>query len=167
MGSWDETCFLSQLPILEGSQAGVIFLSENHMYGSNNVSSGFVNSSDLYTPLNPPFWGHYNGYGEMLINSNQNNENIKRNFKDYVNETNVEKKEYSYLRIIFDDICYGNLKFKKIVPGSKDRCSGLVFVRPDVWNSILQISESNLTSLSDLANDYIQTYQETIKDLKK
>ena len=60
MGCWNETCFLTRLPILEGEPVKLLFLAENTGYARNNV-----HASGFWQPVCLPFHGCYDGYGRI------------------------------------------------------------------------------------------------------
>ena len=59
MGSWNETCMLSHLPILFGDNIKVIILIKKH----NTPCAENVYFNDGYTPLTFPFDATYDDYG--------------------------------------------------------------------------------------------------------
>lgn len=59
MGSWDETCMLSHLPIQVGDNIKVIILIKKH----NTPCAENINFDDGYTPLTFPFDATYDDYG--------------------------------------------------------------------------------------------------------
>lgn len=59
MGSWNETCMFSHLPILFGDNIKVIILIKKH----NTPCAENVYFNDGYTPLTFPFDVTYDDYG--------------------------------------------------------------------------------------------------------
>jgi hypothetical protein len=64
MGSWNETCFLSNLAIYGGDPV-VGFLVAIHHYGDQNPYLGSVYSTDAGSPFGLPFDGKYDDYGSI------------------------------------------------------------------------------------------------------
>lgn len=67
MGSWYETCGLTQLPIKEGEEVVVIFI-QKHTHILQSYWSALSNPTDLYTPISLPEAGIYNDYGRVKGN---------------------------------------------------------------------------------------------------
>lgn len=63
MGSWHETCGITQLPIQEGEDVALFILEEYKGYVSEK--NGFTASHHLYNPIGPPVFGRYNEYGTI------------------------------------------------------------------------------------------------------
>jgi hypothetical protein len=59
MGCWNETCSISNLPILYGEEVVLIPLISNNIL--LNGESCYI--TDAYTPLSLPIYGKYNDYG--------------------------------------------------------------------------------------------------------
>lgn len=59
MGCWNETCFLTRLPILEGDPVKLLFIAEAG--GGRNT----VHPDGFWKPIALPFRGHYDGYGRI------------------------------------------------------------------------------------------------------
>lgn len=64
MGSWNETCFLSNLAI-EGGDPVVGFLVAIHHYTDQNPYLGSHYATDTGSPFGLPFYGKYNSYGTI------------------------------------------------------------------------------------------------------
>jgi len=63
MGSWNETCGLSGLPIEENTKALLFPLTSGMGEGSNH--SGFSYPTGLWQPMMLPFYGIYSSYGTL------------------------------------------------------------------------------------------------------
>jgi hypothetical protein len=67
VGSFNGTCFVSQLPILSGEPCRLVFI-RNWGYRTfrKSVGGGFCSPEDLWTPASYPIRGLYSGYGDIV-----------------------------------------------------------------------------------------------------
>ena len=63
MGSWNETCGISQLPIRPGEKVRVLFIVGRPPYSDNNRTGGIYYVDDIYYPYALPVRGEYGDYG--------------------------------------------------------------------------------------------------------
>ena len=76
MGSWNATCHLSNLPILNGEKVVVIVYSENDSY---EAAMGYYNfyPNSCFTPFLPPIYGGvYDDYGRIEGNDLEENNKV-------------------------------------------------------------------------------------------
>lgn len=59
MGTWNESCMLSHLPILEGEEVGAVLLAQNK--DSKRTSY----PDEIWQPISPVIKGTYDGYGRI------------------------------------------------------------------------------------------------------
>lgn len=59
MGTWNETCMLSHLPILEGEEVGGVLLAQK------NNSKRTSYPDEIWQPISPVIMGEYDGYGRV------------------------------------------------------------------------------------------------------
>lgn len=73
MGSWNETCVLSSLPILSGDEAGLIYIKskEESCVHSDGIAWRATYPTDIWEPCTLPIWGNYYDYGRIDISSGQ------------------------------------------------------------------------------------------------
>lgn len=62
MGSWEETCAVSNLPIRYGDDAVLIYLTSN---GSSPTLARSCESDNLFIPSTMPIFGTYHDYGRL------------------------------------------------------------------------------------------------------
>lgn len=60
MGSWNETCDITHLPIEEGSE--IVFIP---LYKRQLTLDRGVYVDDLYVPITTPIYGKYDDYGSL------------------------------------------------------------------------------------------------------
>ncbi len=66
MGSWDETCMASQLPIRVGDPVRAVLLTDVR-YADETYAGGFCYASDLWAPRCVPLRGRYDDYGGIAL----------------------------------------------------------------------------------------------------
>jgi len=74
MGCWNQTCMLTQLPILAGDKVKVFLLRQ-----IGDIGNGMVYPTDVCRPVTPPIDAEYNDYGSVEnINENYATKLIKK-----------------------------------------------------------------------------------------
>lgn len=68
MGCWNETCMVSNLPILDGDKVVMILLIPSHSFIDG---TGYTNK-DLFKPCSMPIFGDYDNYGSVTNITNAN-----------------------------------------------------------------------------------------------
>ncbi len=74
MGSWTETCAISNLPVEGGSDVVLIYLIENAYRKHSRDASRGVYSKTFYAPASLPLFGTYADYGEIDIDPGPEND---------------------------------------------------------------------------------------------
>lgn len=59
MGTWNETCMLSHLPVLEGDVVGAVLLAQN----KDSMRTSYPD--EIWKPISPVIVGHYDGHGRI------------------------------------------------------------------------------------------------------
>ena len=62
MGSFNTSCFISNLPICGGDRVALFFISN---YNRRKEPHSIIYSADLYAPIALPIYGTYNDYGSL------------------------------------------------------------------------------------------------------
>ena len=70
MGCWNETCAVTQIPIMSGDPVALVLLTKVDRHAENH--SGFCYANDIWTPKFLPVFGEYDDYGSV--------ENIQENW---------------------------------------------------------------------------------------
>lgn len=65
MGSWFETCFVSQLPIREGEPCRLFFLERVQGWGDESSGAGFCYPHGMWAPCSFALKGRYGDYGRV------------------------------------------------------------------------------------------------------
>lgn len=147
MGAFNGTCMISNLPILEGEKAKLVFLFPDDYYGYN----------EILEPCLLPLSGNYNGYGFIKnIEEDCNFNIVEQSFKGYFGdvisfEDDKPKIDYTLYDII-SNLCgiryYKSNDYDRnifelynypMIPESKARKSRFRYalIREDIWNSIV------------------------------
>jgi hypothetical protein len=98
MGCWNETCGITNLPIVLNDDVVVIVIRENEKYPGTISSKKYGSVCDEWSPVGLPIFGKYNDYGgvfkinkdefynDLFEELNSSNENFSfENFKDEYN----------------------------------------------------------------------------------
>lgn len=87
MGSWNQTCGISNLPITYETEVVGLFTSRNF---STPITTMFRPSA-VWAPIFLPIFGKYNDYGDITdIIEDWNTNYILRKLKEYMVETDIE-----------------------------------------------------------------------------
>lgn len=144
MGSWNGTCMISNLPIIEGEKVKLIILHDG--FNRDRYSGGFCNANGLMAPLFLPINGEYNDGGMIEeIEEDWNFHFITKMLKEAYNQIEVEGKIINDFTL--EDILTGiercSLKVKRnrdaVTAPDKELVSAdmaFAIIREDVWNSI-------------------------------
>lgn len=191
MGSWNETCGVSNLSIRGGEEIVFIPVAQNpwhfsHLTGMKGVknketpvlfkgSSG-VYGTDLWAPLSVPLFGEYNDYGS-IENISSTDEEIKQFESVFKQCIPLDVGENSC-----HDVATGKLEIDEIlelihegrayIKWSSGHCVptiavGVVMVKKSVWDSILSVDLKKDTDMWFFKGDEVPTVDNTFKKLKK
>jgi len=82
VGSFNVSCGVSSIPIVEGDRTGVQILVESELAEVNNKESLVMSTSRLYKLFLAPIYGKYNSYGQIdSIESNNTVDSIESTYK--------------------------------------------------------------------------------------
>lgn len=169
MGSWNATCGVSNLPILEGDKT-VIFILEGKHNNMVLVEDGICESNALYEPL-LPLYTKYCDYGKFQINSNENEtlvlDYIKNQFKEerYV----CSKKEFDIndvdnlnevIEIIKGGYLSKKIGFNKYAP------IGYMLVHKDTYDNLMELFISK-EEYSFERNRIVESYSYTMEKAER
>lgn len=88
MGSWNGTCGVSQLPIVECDKVALFLLKKNKYRAID--FNGCVYSDDLYQPVSTVIFGEYDDYGRVEV-SDYDKRNLIYHYGKDADLTNVKK----------------------------------------------------------------------------
>lgn len=88
MGSWNGTCGLSQLPIVNGDKVALFILRQNEY--CRDLGGGFSYSDELWRPICPPVFGNYSDYGLIDKIKDSNNTILSYMKSEHVDINNKE-----------------------------------------------------------------------------
>lgn len=141
MGSWYETCLISNLPIVWHTDARLVVLTQNNGYEGQLFSGGFCYATGTWHPRALPIKGKYNDQGTLeKIPKNLNTEILLDSFaaasvipddRDRIKE--VPKK----LNKILDLVERGRIKDKDDY-AHRPVLVGQTLIREDVYQAVLR-----------------------------
>lgn len=161
MGSWNETCGVSQISIPEGSNVRVFLILQSE-FGKKVCGSGTCYSSGYFRPWFFPVKAKYNSYGSVEdIEDDWNSQYIFSTFKKWLSDGTVKLlgkesevndpgiREFNKIDQIFDCVERGSLIFRVEMPewDSENKSMikreswlkiGLFMVLEPVYNSLVQ-----------------------------
>lgn len=156
MGSWYETCVISNLPIVWNTDARLVVLTQNNGYEGELFSGGFCYTTGTWTPRALPIKGKYNDQGtlekfpkdlntEILLNSFAEASVIPDDRdRDRIKE--VPKK----LNKILDLVERGRIKDRDDY-AHRPVLIGQALIREDIYQAILRCPISEFWFNADLA----------------
>src|SRR6478735_181127 len=157
MGSWLQTCMISNLPIDWDEKVKVIFLEKN----IDNIDSGCYPTC-YYKPIHVPLDGIYNDYGyDISIEKNYNYDIILNYFKEILGD-----------KIIINDKEIENYDLSIILKGIERKELKLlenynyVLIKENIWNIISNIPLINYywkKSISDICLEKFNNWKEDAK----
>lgn len=169
MGSWNATCGVSNLPILEDDMA-VMFILEGRHNNMVIAGDGICESNTLYEPILPLFV-KYCDYGKFEVISNKNEslmlDYIRKQFKEkrYI----CSKKEFDINKVddlnkIIELIKEGYIE--KIVGFDEHAPVGYMLVHKDVYDNLMKsfISEEEYNFER---NRIMDSYSYTMEEAKE
>lgn len=150
MGCWNETCSISNLPILCGDKVKLVFLRQGMNKNGTLGVSGYTYPTDVLEPIFFPISGEYNDYGTIdEIKEDWNSKLILSYFKDMCGDTitidgDMVIKYWTLIDVICGierGGCYGNaityINKKNNTVTKLDH--SFVIIREDIWDSCVLI----------------------------
>jgi hypothetical protein len=152
MGCWNGTCMISNLPILSRDKIKLVILQKG--YNSNfNSSSGYVYSSDLFSPAFLPISGSYNDYGmiENIIedwNYSIIEEHLIKKFGKTIRADRKEKENWNLMDFLKgierSSLSHSDpLQYLDEYDILKDCNLSFVMIREDIWNECVNNQLNN------------------------
>lgn len=170
MGSWDETCAISNLPITEGDRARVIALSpgpktiryemaDRDEEDFNEINSGFCYPSDIWQPFSLAILTTYEDYGNFKLVSKKD-----PSFEHFFN-----KSEATNTKALLANLFKGKLKGKTFL--NKSCNLGFCAIREDIFQKIINLKFEELpfadrTNLEAEAIKWINELKQNYKTKK-
>lgn len=74
MGSWTETCGISNMPVNDGDEVVLIYLKQNQFRKSDREASRGVYPGHFYAPATLPLYGTYADYGSVDVSEGPEND---------------------------------------------------------------------------------------------
>lgn len=93
MGCWNETCMISNLPIMEGETVGAVLIAKT----GNPVGTSYPDEE--WTPISPVIMGEYDGYGSLNVFNVWKDKNLALTFTSRKLEESLlnEKGDFRFL----------------------------------------------------------------------
>jgi len=141
MGSWYESCCISNLPIVGNTEARLVILTQNNGWEGRTTSGGFCYATDIWSPRALPIKGNYSDSGTITnIANDLNLELLQRSFElggvvpdDCDNIEEVPKELVKLFRLIER----GRIQDKDDY-AHRQVMIGQVMIREDIFQSILK-----------------------------
>ncbi len=151
MGTWNETCMLSHLPILEGDDVGTVLLAQNR----DSMRTSYPD--EVWKPISPVIQGEYNGYGRPVgIRDWSNLETCYRNLgKSGQLSFFVEGREFPYetlsLKTVIECAEHDELSIRYQAPfGEKTKRVTLALMRSDILKYVYEVKSDCLKKVTEL-----------------
>lgn len=168
MGSWAETCLITQMPIEYGDKVRAFILVEQQSWRFENgkrAGGGTCHTTDLWAALGPGIQGKYDDHGgiDHIVEDNDTNlllSRIKENWitftEKYDEVSPIESMTLSEaLRWIERD----KAKFKD---RGKDKSLGIAFVLEDIYQAMISFNPIETHDYNKGGYKYMP-YHETLK----
>lgn len=153
MGSWYESCMISNLPITCNINARLIILTQNNGYEGELFSGGFCYPTGTWHPRAMSIKGKYNGQGTLeKIPKNLNTEVLLNSFSDasvIPDDRDRIKQLPKKLNKILDLVERGRIKAKDDY-AHRPVLIGQAFIREDIYQAILRYPLSDFWFNADL-----------------
>lgn len=132
MGCWNATCTLSNLPIHSGEKILAIPIAETHYPHNGN----YPYPDSIYSPIMPPLYGSYDGYGSIENCDNLTVEVVEGFFQTLKeNDVLCGIDSDDSLQDMFGLMCRGDVYFQHSVEARKLQTS-VAFVRQDIFETL-------------------------------
>jgi hypothetical protein len=96
MGCWNNTCMISNLPIISGEKVKLVILGNNYAEESIIGRSGYCYSNGMLSPLFLPISGTYNDYGGI--------EHVVQDFNYNIISESLHKQFGNTIKVDRDDV---------------------------------------------------------------
>lgn len=148
MGSWNETCAISNLPILEGEDAYLLLLVKSPDY---EEKAGYHNGYSLWTPWSIPLLGEYDGYGRIQIPEGWHPTYLLSRLQEEVleipqgrnpsHDQAVNKEDFAGpkgLHHLQDLVRDSRIKVYVDIDRKESRDMGMCFIRHDIYQTLVE-----------------------------
>lgn len=140
MGSWCETCVVSNLPIVWNTEARLVVLTQHHGWQGEQKAGGFCYATGAWSPRTLPIKGKYSDYGTVeKVSKDLNTELLVASLdKASIIPSNVDstKKLPKKLSSIFELIERGRIRDKDDYD-HRPVMIGQSLIREDIYQAIL------------------------------
>lgn len=178
MGSWNETCGISRLPIEQDDDVKIVFLVRKKCFGEGELASLFISSAfkegslgystDEWVPILFPLSAKYNDYGTIKSIKKDLANNLLTSYFQKANLYNIsslKKIEFSNLNDLFklierEEICISYQEENNFAFGIKNNFYKLhyFFIHNNIYKSLINKKKTILPE------SYIE---ETLKKIEK
>lgn len=127
MGCWNQTCAVSNLPIMVGDE--VVLLPLISSGNTENVGTTYYDT-DCFAPLSMPIYGEYNDYGGVeSVRTNVVNEELLKHLKFFTENGNYKITEEdiskAYKRSVFKSLKYITSEICDLLPKTQMEWDGV------------------------------------------
>lgn len=178
MGLWNETCVISNLPIMADTPARLVLLVQSPNY--HEAHAGYTEGHSLWTPWSLPLPGVYDGYGRIEKVDSASAWNVKL-ILGRLQEDGVEKPGHEFeqdqriedvvadptlaLGLIQNLVHRGRLSIRVSVNRDEIMPAGMCFIREDVYR-VLANSPVITDTAVFTAKDRIARFLAALRDTK-
>lgn len=164
MGTWIETCGITQLPISMGDRTKYLILAKVDTFRGNR-HSGFCYPSTHYTMLGPPISGTYDDYGSIKPDKNQRpSVSITH---AWLNKAGIAGNLSKVLEKIERGEEVATISLDRGFDLALDKSAiGRVLILEDVWNAILEMKLENMFYLPTTIHGIKTDAREWVSEVK-
>lgn len=161
MGSWYETCGLSQLPIHSGDQIMVFILIENKL-GKDDLEPSFSGTTGKFQPVGIPVSGTYNDYGGIEATC----ENAAAMFEMLTQGQNRMYRINVTENIDLNDIQNFEALYNDVIERGESTNMSAMMIRKDIFESLKAQASEKVAAYARDMKAFEETYRNLIQNGK-
>jgi hypothetical protein len=149
LGSWNETCGISNLPIRHTDKVRVFILADNRRTTHRGGGGGFCYPEDCWTPYALPIQGKYNDYGSVEeVVDNYTARILFDKITSSVLHEDSEETEHHHVDLKNPDLDWEGIvtSISQEEMKIKNVNLGVVFVLEDIYQAMISMNRISSTS---------------------
>jgi hypothetical protein len=140
MGSWNETCAISNLPILAGDDVKLLLLKRSPYADDMGRYNGVANATEQFIPILSPISGKYNDYGnieDIVEDSSYEllNNFLTKNHTNMVDDDGESTTDFD-LETVIDSIAQYELKHMVHINGN-EYSYNFILIHSKIWDGLV------------------------------
>lgn len=175
MGSWNETCLVSGLPIRCGDRVKMVLLEKGNSIDDENCQTG-VYPWAFFAPITVPVSGEYADYGYIDVDD-ENSSSCRTMLRFFQNQhVPIEQGKNQYHDIAvpkidtwdeFTTALYAGRLYFKHTYTTTSKGAYKVFIREDVWNEVMKMKFTGWRGTTELSRVVAEAakYFDEIRDI--